>query len=87
MEDEKIEMKVDRFMDLMEEKELSDKCCDELDELLNILFDNTKLNYDKTDLYFDVDSNISGYLKAKERERYICRLKELQEKEQEKEEN
>lgn len=85
MENEKIEMNVERFINLMEDKEMSDKCSDELDELLDILFENTKLSYDSENLYFDVNSSeLTGYLKARERHRYIGRLKELQKKENEK---
>ena len=75
MNDEKIEMKVERFMNLMNEKALSDKCKDELNEILNILFENAELNY-KDDLFFDSDS-LTEYLKVKEGKRYIARKKEL----------
>ena len=86
MENEKIEMDVGHFINLMEDKEVSDKCSDELDELLDILFENTKLSYDSENLYFDINSSeLTGYLKARERHRYIGRLKELQKEEKEKE--
>lgn len=82
MENGKVEMKLDDFMDLLFEKESSDKASDELDELdeiLTILFDNARLNYNDTELYFDVDSILNGYLKGRERCRYNAVLKKLQE--------
>ena len=51
MENEKIEMNVERFMNLMEDKEMSDKCSDELDELLDILFENTKCTHSTSYLH------------------------------------
>lgn len=36
MENGKVEMKLDDFMDLLSEKESSDKASDELDEILTI---------------------------------------------------
>lgn len=88
MENGKVEMKLDDFMDLLSEKESSDKASDELDEILTILFDNARLNYNDTELYFDVDSILNGYLKGRERCRYNAVLKKLQEEKAEhKEEN
>ena len=82
MENEKIEMDVERFINIMEDKEMSDKCSDELDELLDILFENARLGYDSKDLYFDVNSSeLTGYLKGRERHRYLGKLTELQKKE------
>lgn len=73
MENGKVEMKLDDFMDLLYEKESSDKASDELDEILTIL------NYNNTELYFDVDSILKGYLKGRERCRYNAVLKKLKE--------
>lgn len=39
MENGKVEMKLDDFMDLLSEKESSDKASDELDEILTILYE------------------------------------------------
>lgn len=41
-ENGKVEMKLDYFMELLDEKKSSDMASDELDEILTILFDVTK---------------------------------------------
>ena len=87
-ENGKVEMKLNYFMELLDEKKSSDMASDELDEILTILFDNARLSYNDTELYFDVDSILNGYLKGRERCRYNAVLKKLQEKKAEhKEEN
>jgi len=78
MENGKVEMKLEDFMELMEEKKSSDYASDELDEILTMLFDNARLSYDDKDLYFDADK-LDGYLKGRERCRYYATLKKLQE--------
>jgi len=79
IENGKVEMKLDYFMELLDEKKSSDMASDELDEILTILFDNARLSYNDTELYFDVDSILNGYLKGKEKCRYNVILKKLQE--------
>lgn len=87
-ENGKVEMKLDYFMELLDEKKSSDMASDELDEILTMLFDNARLSYNDTELYFDVDSILNGYLKGRERCRYNAVLKKLQEEKAEhKEEN
>ena len=51
-ENGKVEMKLDYFMELLDEKKSSDIASDELDEILTILFDNARLSYNDTELYF-----------------------------------
>lgn len=85
MENGKVEMKLDDFMNLMYERESSNKASDELDDILTILFDNARLSYDDKSLYFDANNILDGYLKGKEKCRYDARVKELlEEKTQEK---
>ena len=78
MENGKVEMKLEDFMDLMEEKEILSKEREELEEILTMLFDSARLSYSDDSLYFDAD-DLNGYLKGKERCRYNDTLKKLQE--------
>ena len=77
MEDGKVEMKLDDFMNLMYERESSNKASDELDEILTILFDNARLSYDDKTLLFDADTILNGYLKGKERQLFDEKIKSL----------
>lgn len=79
MENGKVEMKLEDFMDLMEDKEIMSKEREELEEILTVLFDSARLSYDDKTLYFDVDTILNGYLKGRERNRYNATLKKLQE--------
>lgn len=47
-----------------------------LDVLKNMLFDTARLNYDKTDLYYDADS-INGIMKSVFYDDYASVLNEL----------
>lgn len=78
MENGKVEMKLEDFMELMDERESSNHASDELDEILTMLFDSARLSYSDDSLYFDADE-LNGYLKGKERCRYNSTLKKLQE--------
>ena len=79
MENGKVEMKLEDFMELMEDKEIMSKEREELEEILTVLFDSARLSYDDKTLYFDVDTILNGYLKGRERNRYNATLKRLQE--------
>lgn len=79
MENGKVEMKLEDFMELMDERESSNHASDELDEILTMLFDSARLSYDDKTLYFDADTLLNGYLKGRERNRYNATLKRLQE--------
>lgn len=80
MEDGKVEVRYDYFMELIEEKEVAERASIELDEILDCIFEGASLSYDNKSLYFQ-DSDLEGYLKVKEPIRYKNKLKELQEKE------
>lgn len=80
MEDGKVEVRYDYFMELIEEKEVAERASIELDEILDCIFEGASLSYDNKSLYFQ-NSNLEGYLKVKEPIRYKNKLKELQEKE------
>lgn len=79
MENGKVEMKLEDFMDLMEAKKTSDYESGELYEILTMLFDSARLSYDDKTLYFDADTILNGYLKGREKNRYNATLKRLQE--------
>lgn len=80
MEDGKVEVRYDYFMELIEEKESAERASIELDEILDCIFEGASLSYDKKSLYFS-DNDLEGYLKIKEPIKYKNKLKELQEKE------
>lgn len=82
MKDGKVEMNYCDFIDLIEEKEESDRDSVELNEILDCIFEEANLSYDKKSLYFN-NNALEGYLKIKESHRYNKRLKELQEQEKE----
>lgn len=81
MEDGKVEIKYYDFIALVEEKESAERASIELDEILDCIFEEASLSYDKKSLYFQYN-DLDGYLKLKEPVRYKNKLKELQEKEE-----
>lgn len=81
MEDGKVEIKYYDFMELLEEKESAQRASIELDEILDCIFEEASLSYDKKELYFS-NNSLEKYLKIKESCRYKNKLKELQDKEE-----
>ena len=82
MENGKVEIEYCDFMGLIEEKEESDRDSIELNEILDCIFEEASLSYDRQSLYFS-NNTLEGYLKIKENVRYNKRLKELQEQKKE----
>lgn len=74
--EEKIEMKLRTFMDIMDSKKEYEKESDELEELLDLIFDNVRLGY-KEQLVIDYSEAIMEYLKVKERDIYDQKQAEL----------
>lgn len=74
--EEKIEMKLRTFMDIMDSKKEYEKESDELEELLDLIFDNVRLGY-KEQLVIDDSEAIMEYLKVKERDIYDQKQAEL----------
>ena len=74
--EEKIEMKLRTFMDIMDSKKEYEKESDELEELLDLIFDNVRLGY-KEQLVIDDSEAIMEYLKVKERDIYDKKQAEL----------
>ena len=74
--EEKIEMKLRTFMDIMDSKKEYEKESDELEELLDLIFDNVRLGY-KEQLVIDDSEDIMEYLKVKERDIYDQKQAEL----------
>lgn len=74
--EEKIEMKLRTFMDIMDSKKEYEKKSDELEELLDLIFDNVRLGY-KEQLVIDDSEAIMEYLKVKERDIYDKKQAEL----------
>lgn len=74
--EEKIEMKLKTFMDIMDSKKEYEKESDELEELLDLIFDNVRLGY-KEQLVIDDSEAIMEYLKVKERDIYDQKQAEL----------
>ena len=74
--EEKIEMKLRTFMDIMDSKKEYEKESDELEELLDLIFDNVRLGY-KNQLVIDDSEAIMEYLKVKERDIYDQKQAEL----------
>ena len=81
--EEKIEMKLRTFMDIMDSKKEYEKESDELEELLDLIFDNVRLGY-KEQLVIDDSEAIMEYLKVKERDIYDQKQAELIDKKEEK---
>lgn len=81
--EEKIEMKLRTFMDIMDSKKEYEKESDELEELLDLIFDNVRLGY-KEQLVIDYSEAIMEYLKVKERDIYDQKQAELIDKKEEK---
>ena len=80
--EEKIEMKLRTFMDIMDSKKEYEKESDELEELLDLIFDNVRLGY-KEQLVIDDSEAIMEYLKVKEKYRYNKKQAELIDKKEE----
>lgn len=80
--EEKIEMKLRTFMDIMDSKKEYEKKSDELEELLDLIFDNVELNYDNELRFFNT-SKLTDYLKIKENYRYEKKLEEFINKKEE----
>lgn len=80
--EEKIEMKLRTFMDIMDSKKEYEKESDELEELLDLIFDNVRLGY-KEQLVIDDSEAIMEYLKVKERDIYDQKQAELIDKKEE----
>lgn len=74
--EEKVEMKLRTFMDIMDSKKEYEKESDELEELLDLIFDNVRLGY-KNQLVIDDSEAIMEYLKVKERDIYDKKQAEL----------
>ena len=74
--EEKVEMSLERFMDIIEAKADYEIRCDDLEELLDVIFDNTELSYDN-ELRIDNSYKIMDYLKIKESYRYDRKQAEL----------
>jgi len=74
--DEKVEMSLDSFMDLMEDKKESDRAFDELNTLLDLIFNSVRLRFDDK-LTIDDCDELMTYLKIEESYRYENKQKEL----------
>lgn len=84
--EEKVEMSLERFMDIIEAKADYEVRYDDLEELLDVIFDNTELGYDN-ELRFKDAYKIMNYLKIKESYRYEQKQEELIDKKEEGKEN
>ena len=76
MENNKVEMSLESFMDIMEEKADYEQARDELLELLEYIFEVAELGYDNELRLYD-SNKIMDYLKIRESFRYRERVEEL----------
>jgi len=74
--DEKVEMSLYSFIDLMKDKKEGGKAYDELNTLLNLIFNSVRLRYDDK-LTIDDCDELMTYLKIVERYKYENKQKEL----------
>lgn len=81
--EEKVEMSLDRFLEILEFKANYEKIYDDYLELLDVIFDNTELGYDN-ELRIDIGYKIMDYLKIKENYKYEQKLEEFINKKEEK---
>ena len=77
--EEKVIIELKKFMDIVYMSKAFEKDSDELDELLDLIFDNVELNYDNELRFFNT-SKLTDYLKIKENYRYKKKLEELKRK-------
>ena len=77
--EEKVIIELEKFMDIVYMSKAFEKDSDELDELLDLIFDNVELNYDNELRFFNT-SKLTDYLKIKENYRYEKKLEELKRK-------
>ena len=80
----KVEMSLESFMDIMEEKADYEQARDELLELLEYIFEVAELGYDNELRLYD-SNKIMDYLKIRESFRYGERVEELKMKKEEEE--
>lgn len=81
--EEKVEMELKTFMDILYMSKAFEKDSDELEELLDLIFDNVRLGY-KDNLTIDDGEAIMEYLRIKESYRYEQKQEELIDKKEEK---
>lgn len=74
MEENKVSIRIDEYVKLIENSK-------ELSQILDCLFENTKLGYNNNELDFKYNETLENFVKIVEKERYNKRLKELQEEE------
>lgn len=77
--EEKVIIELEKFMDIVYMSKAFEKDSDELDDLLDLIFDNVELNYDNELRFFNT-SKLTDYLKIKENYRYEKKLEELKRK-------
>lgn len=77
--EEKVIIELKKFMDIVYMSKAFEKDSDELDDLLDLIFDNVELNYDNELRFFNT-SKLTDYLKIKENYRYEKKLEELKRK-------
>lgn len=80
--EEKVEMSLDRFLEILEFKANYEKIYDDYLEILDVIFDNTELGYDN-ELRIDKGYKIMDYLKIKENYKYEQKLEEFINKKEE----
>lgn len=73
--EEKVIIELEKFMDIVYMSKAFEKDSDELEELLDLIFDNVRLGY-KDNLTIDDGEAIMEYLKIKERDRYDQKARE-----------